>query len=120
MDDIEMNFISFLILSIIINLIIIFNDELESIYIMAIKEAWKKYPILDISLTKKDGYEKMVLLNSEGINICDCSFADDYQRILMIVAMNINFPKDVLNIFQIKHQKYLELNYMLNIIKLII
>ena len=73
-----------MVISIFINLTIIINynmNEFESMYINAIKKTWKNYPILDISLTKKDGYEKIILLNLESKNICDCMLVDDYQRI---------------------------------------
>lgn len=78
----------FFITSIICNLSILLQtifghniDELESIYINTFKKLWKSYPILDISLTKKNGYEKIILLNLEGKNICDCLLVSDYKRI---------------------------------------
>ena len=71
------------IFSIIINAIILYNrsDKFELMYIKTVEKAWEKHPILDISLSKKDGYEKIILLNVENINICDCSLVDDYKRI---------------------------------------
>jgi hypothetical protein len=69
--------------SIIINAIILYNrsDKFELMYIKTVEKAWEKHPILDISQSKKDGYEKIILLNVENINICDCSLVDDYKRI---------------------------------------
>lgn len=65
-QDYIQNAILCMVLSILINSLIIYNynmNEFESIYINAVKKTWQNYPILDISLTKKDGYEKIILLN---------------------------------------------------------
>jgi len=108
MDDFTFNAILFLIFSIIFNLIYNYNNnELESKYIKAIKQAWEKYPILDLSLTKKDGYEKIILLNSEGINICDCSFVEDYQRIFWDSCNEYKFSKGCIEYLPNKASKIL-------------
>ena len=119
---------TFLIISIIFNLMIISSyifgyntDELEAIYINTLKKLWKRYPILDISLDKKEGYEKIIFLNLEGINICDCSLIVDYKRIF---EKNCNkykiskgcieyMPKKASKIFDTKlYAKYYKVDYL--------
>ena len=78
----------FLFFVLIINLVyyinffvISYNDnEKIDIYIKAIEKTWKNYPILDISLTRKNGYKEIILLDLKDINIiCDCSHIEEFK-----------------------------------------
>ena len=58
------------------------NFSSVNYYIKSIKKVWVKYPILDLSLTKKKGYEKIIFFNYEKFQQkCDCSLTDDFQRV---------------------------------------
>jgi len=50
----------------------IFYEEIN-VYIEAIGKTMKNYPILDISLTRKNGYKQIILMDMKDIDIiCDC------------------------------------------------
>ena len=52
----------------------------EDNFLKAIQKVWKKNPILDISLTKKEGYEEITLMHWNIDNyLCECSHVDDYE-----------------------------------------
>ena len=56
------------------------NYELIDIYIEAIEKTWKNYPIQDISLTRKNKYKEIILLDMKDINIiCDCSHIEEFK-----------------------------------------
>lgn len=77
------------------------NFSSVNYYIKSIKKVWVKYPILDLSLTKKKGYEKIIFFNYEKFQQkCDCSLTDDFQRFMKGNVININCLKDVLNLPQ--------------------
>ena len=77
------NFYFFVFISVILNIITLTsNFSSVNYYIKSIKKVWVKYPILDLSLTKKKGYEKIIFLNSEQFQQkCDCSLIDDFKRV---------------------------------------
>ena len=65
-----------------INFFVISYDDNEKIdiYIEAIEKTWKNYPILDISLTRKNGYKEIILMDLKDINIiCDCSHIEEFK-----------------------------------------
>ena len=56
------------------------NYEKIDIYIEAIEKTWKNYPIQDISLTRKNKYKEIILLDMKDINIiCDCSHIEEFK-----------------------------------------
>ena len=56
------------------------DNEKIDMYIKAIEKTWKNYPILDISLTRKNGYKEIILLDLKDINIiCDCSHIEEFK-----------------------------------------
>lgn len=56
-----------------------FYEEID-IYIEAIEKTWGNYPILDISLTRKNGYKEIILMDLKDINIiCDCSHIEEFK-----------------------------------------
>jgi len=60
--------------------IINFGNEKIDIYIEAIEKTWKNYPILDISLTRKNGYKEIILIDMKDINIIyDCSHIEEFK-----------------------------------------
>ena len=67
---------------ILFNLIELISDffyEKIDIYIEAIEKTWGNYPILDISLTRKNGYKEIILMDLKDINIiCDCSHIEEF------------------------------------------
>jgi len=57
-----------------------FYYEKIDIYIEAIEKTWGNYPILDISLTRKNGYKEIILMDLKDINIiCDCSHIEEFK-----------------------------------------
>ena len=57
-----------------------FSYEEIDIYIEAIEKTWGNYPILDISLTRKNGYKEIILMDLKDINIiCDCSHIEEFK-----------------------------------------
>ena len=77
------NFYLFVFISMILNIITLTsNFSSVNYYTKTIKKVWTKYPILDLSLTKKKGYEKIIFLNSGNFQQkCDCSLIDDFKRV---------------------------------------
>ena len=58
---------------------IVFSDDIENTYTKATEKAWKKYPILDISLTRKFGYKEIILMDFKDIDLfCDCSHIEEF------------------------------------------
>ena len=70
----------FLIVEIIFFLICLCGYSSEDFFIEVIKKEWKKYPILDLSITPKEGYEEITLLNYENAGVfCDCINVDKFR-----------------------------------------
>ena len=56
------------------------SDEKIVNYIEAIEKTWKNYPILDISLTRKNKYKEIILMDMKDIDIiCDCSHIEEFK-----------------------------------------
>lgn len=52
----------------------------EDFFIKTITKEWNKYPIIDLSIIPKEGYEEITLLNYESIDVfCDCINADKFR-----------------------------------------
>ena len=52
----------------------------EDFFIKTITKEWNKYPIIDLSITPKEGYEEITLLNYENIDVfCDCINVDKFR-----------------------------------------
>ena len=57
-----------------------FNYEEINVYIEAFEQTWKNYPILDISLTRKNWYKQIILFDMKDIDIiCDCSHIEEFK-----------------------------------------
>lgn len=58
-----------------------YEDELN--YIKVVNKTWKNKPIFDIITEERSRYEKYSFLNTEDISdICDCSFIEDYRKVV--------------------------------------
>ena len=74
-------FVSLLLIeSFIFFLICLLGYSSEDILIEAIKQEWKKYPILDLSIIPKEGYKELTLCNLENIDtFCECSHVPKFR-----------------------------------------
>jgi len=75
----------FLIVEIILFFICLCGFSLEDFFFKTIKEEWNKFPIFDLSINPKEGYEEITLLNYENVDVfCDCTnvkkFGCKYER----------------------------------------
>ena len=56
---------------------LIYGDEDQ--YIKAIEKTWKNYPIKDISLIRKNGYQEIILMDFKDLELsCDCSHIEEF------------------------------------------
>ena len=66
----------YMLLSYFLNFVYLPEDN----FLKAIDKSWNQYPILDISLTQKEGYKEMTFMHWElDEDICECSNIKHYE-----------------------------------------